>query len=68
MISVTVPRIIFTVLNFEFIIFNSMIFTYFCLEPLELNDILNFVKKNSSCLCHWKSRTSLYIRAYTVIH
>jgi hypothetical protein len=38
---VELPRIIFKVLNFEFIIFNSISYTSFFLRPSELNDISN---------------------------
>jgi hypothetical protein len=45
MISVKVSTIIFKALNFECIIFNNIFFTYFRLQPSELNDIFNLVKK-----------------------
>jgi hypothetical protein len=40
------PRILFKVLNFEFIIRNSIVYTSFCVQTSELNDILQFIKTN----------------------
>jgi hypothetical protein len=38
MIFVEISRIIFKVLNFEFINFNNIVFIYFCLQSLKLNE------------------------------
>jgi hypothetical protein len=46
MIFVKMPRITFNILNFECIIpFYNVVVTSFCSQPLEVNDIFNFVNK-----------------------
>jgi hypothetical protein len=45
------PTRTFKVLNFQFIIFNRIILTYFCLQPSELNHVFNFVKRKSYLIC-----------------
>jgi hypothetical protein len=50
MISVKIRWIIFKVFYSVFIIFNDIFLTSFCLQPSELNGIINIVKKNYSFL------------------
>jgi hypothetical protein len=63
MVFVKIPRIIYKVLNFEFIIFyNTIVFASFCLEPSEVNYVLNLLKNRFS---DWKNGwVALYSGTY----
>jgi hypothetical protein len=64
MIFVNIARIIYDALTFECIIFNyfeCIIFNYFCVEPSELNDVFNAVKRFSD-FSQWNNRVLRCIR------
>jgi hypothetical protein len=42
LLSVRILRIMYKVLNFELLLLSSIDFTYFPLQPSELNDMINF--------------------------
>jgi hypothetical protein len=48
MILVKLPRVVFKVLNFNLLFLNSIVFTYICLQPSEINDIFEFFKEEKS--------------------